>query len=105
MTKLNLSHDKYAARLQNAQISWITRKFGSKYAAGANYGWVHNGSGLSSELTTKIYTKGYLNSFYDDGEIVHEFEMFDEDDKAEDTHQGIFLANKPSWTKSKTTWW
>ena len=46
MTKLNLSSDKYADKLQSAQISWITRKFGSKYASRANYGWVFNGSTL-----------------------------------------------------------
>ena len=103
MTKLNLSYDKYAARLQNAQASWIARRFGAKYAAHANYGWVHNVAGIKSELTTKIYGKGGLNSFYDDGEIVHEFEMFDEDDKAEDTHQGIFSTKKPR--VPKTTWW
>ena len=80
MSKLNLSSDKYANKLQNSQITWITRRFGSKYARGANYGWVHNGSGIDTEITTKIYGKGILNSSYEDGKIYHEFETFDEDE-------------------------
>ena len=104
MSKLNLNHDKYAKRLQDAQAAWIARRFGAKYAAGANYGWVHNGSGKNFEITTKIYTKGILNSYYDDGEIEHEFEEFEKDDTDENSHQGIF-STKKSTPRFKSTWW
>jgi len=89
MTKLML-FDKYEKALQSSQVNWITKKFGSKAASNANYGWVSEGKGQALALTTKIYGHGTLDSSYEDGKIVHDYEAFENE-----------TATKPNKLKSQ----